>query len=255
VNVTEPQLFRAAILLLFLVAGAVFFILGRVSAPYGRHQRKGWGPTMPRRLGWIVMESPCWFLFAAVFLMGPRADLWVPRILAVLWLVHYVHRGLIYPLVNHRPGKTIPVAVVAIALVFNVLNAYVNSRSLSALGPTYELGWLLSFRFLYGLLLFVTGFVINRWSDRTLARLARSSDDGYQIPRGGLFEEVSCPNYLGEVVQWAGWAFMTWSQAGLVFAVFTAANLVPRAVSHHNWYRRKFPAYPRRRRAIIPYVL
>ena len=127
---------------------------------------------------------------------------------------------------------------------------------MSAFGPDLDVSWLLGFRFLYGLLLFVAGFIINRWADTVLARLrANTASDDYVIPRGGLYEEVSCPNYLGEILMWIGWAFMTWSQAGLAFAVFTAANLIPRAVSHHNWYRRTFPSYPRRRRAIIPYLL
>ncbi|MFN2314958.1 MAG: hypothetical protein ABR531_10905, partial [Bacteroidales bacterium] len=30
---------------------------------------------------------------------------------------------------------------------------------------------------------------------------------------------------------------------------------VPRALSHHRWYRSYFPDYPRKRRAIFPYIL
>jgi protein-S-isoprenylcysteine O-methyltransferase Ste14 len=252
----EPELYRLAISALFALAGVVFFVTGRVSAPYGRHQRSGWGPSVGRRVGWILMESPSVLLFAAVFVVGPRSNTFVPGLLAGLWLVHYTHRTFIYPLgTRGGPGRTMPVVVVVLAFSFNALNSYVNARSLSALGPHYELSWLLSFRFLYGSLLFVAGFVINRWSDATLSRLRKPGEDGYHVPRGGLFEEVSCPNYLGEIIQWTGWAVMTWSEAGLAFAVFTAANLIPRAVSHHNWYRRTFPSYPRRRRAIIPYLL
>jgi hypothetical protein len=42
---------------------------------------------------------------------------------------------------------------------------------------------------------------------------------------------------------------------GLVFALWTAANLVPRALKHHTWYRKTFAEYPRVRKAIIPFVL
>ena len=54
---------------------------------------------------------------------------------------------------------------------------------------------------------------------------------------------------------WTGWAIATWSLAGLSFAVFTAANLVPRALANHRWYRETFPDYPRTRRAVIPWLL
>ena len=77
---------------------------------------------------------------------------------------------------------------------------------------------------------------------------------GYGIPRGGLFEYVSGANYFGEILEWTGWAVATWSPAGLAFAVFTVANLAPRARTHHAWYRKQFPDYPRKRKAIIPFI-
>ena len=65
---------------------------------------------------------------------------------------------------------------------------------------------------------------------------------------------MSCPNYLGEIVEWCGWALATWSLAGLAFALYTAATLRPRALNHHSWYRQRFPDYPPERRALVPYV-
>jgi hypothetical protein len=47
----------------------------------------------------------------------------------------------------------------------------------------------------------------------------------------------------------------TWSVAGLSFAVFTAANLIPRAVSNHRWYLQTFSDYPKDRKAVIPFLL
>ena len=45
---------------------------------------------------------------------------------------------------------------------------------------------------------------------------------------------------------------MTWSLAGLAFALFTACNLAPRAIANHRWYRQQFPDYPPRRRILVP---
>lgn len=253
---TEAEIHQALVLLLFALAGATFVATGLIVAPYGRHQRQGWGPALPERIGWLVMESPAVFVFIYVFSRGPRAGDWVPLFFCALWLGHYVYRALVYPFrLRTRPGRTIPLAVIALAILFNTLNAYVNARWLTALGPEYGWRWLITFRFAYGVLLFVTGLVINRWADAVLRRLRRPGEDGYRIPHGGLYEEISCPNYFGELLQWLGWAIATWSMAGLAFAAFTAANLVPRAVSHHRWYRRQFPEYPRRRKAVLPYVL
>jgi hypothetical protein len=42
-----------------VVAAITFVYLFFVSAPYGRHIRKGWGRNISARAGWVIMESPC----------------------------------------------------------------------------------------------------------------------------------------------------------------------------------------------------
>ena len=59
---------------------------------------------------------------------------------------------------------------------------------------------------------------------------------------------------LGEA-EWLGFAIMTWSIAGLAFFLWTFFNLVPRALSHHKWYKEKFPDYPKSRKAVFPFIL
>ena len=44
----------------------------------------------------------------------------------------------------------------------------------------------------------------------------------------------------------------TWSLPGLAFAVWTVANLMPRARAHHKWYGNYFPDYPQERKALVP---
>ena len=67
-----------------------------------------------------------------------------------------------------------------------------------------------------------------------------------------MFRWVSSPNYLGEIIQWTGWAVMTWSLAGVAFALFTFCNLAPRAISNHRWYREYFAQYPAGRKVLFP---
>lgn len=102
--------------------------------------------------------------------------------------------------------------------------------------------------------MFVSGMWMNVWSDGELLRLKREGK-GYVVPRGGIFELVSCPNYFGELVEWLGWAVMTWSWAGLGFFIYTFANLGPRARANHQWYLDKFGEdYPKNRKAVIPFL-
>jgi steroid 5-alpha reductase family enzyme len=135
-----------------------------------------------------------------------------------------------------------------------MINSYINATWIGTLG-TYPVSWLQDPRFVAGVLVFAAGYFINRRSDKILRNLRKPGETGYKIPQGGLFRWVSAPNYFGELTIWTGWAIATWSLAGLSFAVFTAANLVPRALTNHKWYLDKFPDYPAKRRAIIPYIL
>jgi protein-S-isoprenylcysteine O-methyltransferase Ste14 len=241
------------VLLQLALAVPTFFSLRRLTAPYGRHARSGWGPTLPARVGWVVMECPAPLFFAAVYLAGAQRGDVAPLALLGLWQLHYVYRAFVYPL-RLRAGAPMPLSVVAMAVAFNLLNGWVNARWVSSLGR-YPDAWLRDPRFLTGAALFLVGLALNVASDAALRRLRRPGETGYRVPRGGAFEWISCPNYLGEMIEWTGWAIATWSLAGLAFAVYTAANLAPRALAHHAWYRARFPEYPARRRALIPYLL
>jgi len=237
----------------FALAAITFVALMFVVAPYGRHLRRDWGPTIPARIGWFVMESPAVLFVGAVYAAGPnRAE---PGCLALLalWMLHYVHRAFIFPL-RMRGGRTMPVLIAVLAIAFNLLNCWNNAHWLSTEG-SYPTAWLTDPRFLVGATLFLAGFATNLAADNALLRLRAGNETGYQIPRGGLFELVSCPNYLGEIVEWFGWAIATWSPAGLAFAVYVVANLAPRALAHHAWYRKQFEDYPKDRKALIPFAL
>ncbi len=244
----------ALILAGLAVAVGVFIALFFISAPYGRHARRGWGPLIHNQLGWLLMESPAAIVFAVFFALGtaPRS---LPILLFfVLWQLHYVHRAFIYPFTIRDGRKQIPLLVMLLGLAFNIGNAWANGYYLFTLSGGYPTSWLLDPRFLAGISLFVLGFVINRWADTALRALRQPGELTYYIPRGGLFNLVSCPNYLGEIIEWAGWALATWSLPGLAFAVWTFANLAPRARSHHVWYHSHFTNYPPTRKALIPWV-
>lgn len=227
----------------------------KVTAPYGRHTRSGWGPMIPNQLGWCLMELVSLVVFAGLFLAGPAektAPMWV---FFALWCAHYVNRSLIFPWRTHTRGKTIPLAIAGSAAVFNIVNAGLNGLFLGWAGASYPIDWLADPRFILGLAIFLLGAGINMWSDNGLIGLRRSGERGYVIPRGGLFDRISCPNHFGEIVEWSGFALMCWNLPALSFAIWTAANLIPRAMSHHGWYKRTFADYPQSRRAVIPGLL
>lgn len=244
----EQTIFNSLIIGWFLLAAVVFVALFFVAAPYGRHFKRGWGPAINNKLGWVIMEAPAPLVFAICFLLGSNAITLTTLVFLGLWEAHYLHRAFIYPLGLRRRGM--PLAIVGFGLLFNIVNGYLNGRYIFTFSTSYSNHWLGDPRFIAGVVLFITGFIINRQADRILRNLAGES--GYKIPYGGLYRWVSCPNYLGEIIIWVGWAVATWSLPGLAFATWTVANLAPRARAHHVWYREHFKDYPPERRALLP---
>jgi protein-S-isoprenylcysteine O-methyltransferase Ste14 len=248
---SEFEIYQKLVIFVFIWAIVTFFFLSRVSAPYGKFKRKGWGPSLPNNLGWIIFETPSVILFAYIFFKGEYATNLVPLIFFIFWQIHYVNRTYIFPLRIKTKGKTTPILIVISALFFTSLNSYINARWISHF-QNYQTNWLGDPRFILGSLILLSGIFINVQSDNILLSLRKPSETGYKIPNGGLFKYVSGPNYFGELLVWFGWAIATWSLAGLAFFIFTFANLFPRALSSHRWYQEKFPEYHKNRKAIIP---
>lgn len=253
---SDPTFHERAVQAMVGFALLTVLALTFLSAPYGRHARAGWGPTFDPRIGWIVMESPSVLLWSALFLVSmPQVS--APALIFLgMWQFHYVYRAFVYPFrMRVKPGDRMPIFVAALAVAFNTLNAVVNAPMAAGGLHPWTNAWLTDPRFLIGVSLFVAGTVINRSADATLRNLRKPGESGYRIPTGGLYEWITCPNYFGECLAWTGWAVATWSTAGAAFAVYTAANLVPRALQNHAWYRSQFPDYPIGRRAILPWIL
>ena len=247
----SSEFYRILLLSELLSAPVVLVLLLKVSAPYGRHNRPGWGPLLDQRLSWILMELPA-VLIPLVFFLGFHDSFgsWKTQVLA-LWLLHYVYRTFVFPLGIRDSKTSFPLLISMMALLFNLMNGYINWYSIAVLdlgrGAWTPLAVL-------GAVIFLAGWVIHVSSDRIILRLREPGKPRYAIPRGGLFRWVSSPQYLGEIVQWCGFAIMVGTLAGLAFAVFTIANLLPRAVANHRWYQQQFEDFPETRKRLIPFL-
>jgi len=246
-------IYNYSIILIFSFAIIVFTTLFFISAPYGKFLREGWGLTIPTKWAWMIMEFLSPALITFFFITSDQKSL-SQIIFVTMWLLHYIHRTFIYPFTQSGRRKPYPFSLVLMAMVFNFLNGFVNGYGVFHL-HSYEISWLLSWQFITGILLFITGFIINKTADEKLRCLRTTNPSEYKVPDGWLFNFISCPHYFGEIIEWAGWAVMTWSLPGSAFFIFTFANLFPRAVSSHRWYKTNFPEYPLKRKAVIPFLI
>ena len=235
------------------LAVLIFISLFFKDAPYGRHLKDESSSTIPSRIGWIIMESPAVIgIFVFLYFFFEFVGL-VELIFCFIWLVHYIHRSFLWPLRAKLDGKKMTISVVLMALIFNLVNITIQGVWIFILGE-YSDKWLLSPFFIVGCALFLLGMFINIRSDNILMKLREDRGQGYHTPHGFFFKHVSSPNYLGEIVEWLGWAILTMSPAGLVFFIWTVANLIPRAKSNHEWCKSNIPNYPTQRKAIFPFI-
>ena len=218
-------------------------------APYGKHSTKKWGKSIDNKTGWILMELPA-LLTCPLIYFTITEEINLNVVFIVLWIIHYFNRTVIYPLRIKTKGKKIPIAIVASAFFFNMVNGILNGYFLTLL----QFESISELYLILGLIIFIIGFYINISSDNLLIKL-RTNQKGYVIPNGKLFNYVSCPNFFGEIIEWLGFAIMTLNPGSLSFLIWTICNLIPRSKAHHKWYKENFENYPKKRKAVIPYLL
>ena len=75
-----------------------------------------------------------------------------------------------------------------------------------------------------------------------LASLRGSSSKGYQIPRGFLFDYITCANYTCEVFAWVCFAISVQTLAVFIFIAAGAAQMCVWAQAKHKRLRKVGPA-------------
>jgi len=218
-------------------------------APYGRHSSKKWGILIDNKTGWILMELPALIVCPLTFLLL-EDEINQNLFFIMLWIIHYFNRTIIFPLKIKTKGKKMPLLIACSAFSFNLVNGLLNGYFLTII----DFKNLSTTLFILGLVFFSLGFFINISSDNLLIKL-REKKQGYSIPKSRLFNRISCPNFFGEIIEWFGFAIMTFNLGSLSFFIWTCCNLIPRGIAHHRWYNEKFENYPKNRKAIIPYIL
>lgn len=239
------------------IAVAVFVCLFFVDAGYGKFYTERWGPSVNNKLGWVLMEAPVFVLMLAFYLAWADRTAATPLVFLLLFELHYFQRSFIFPLML-KGNSRMPLAIVLMGVLFNSLNALMQGGWLFRLAPAglYDASWLRSPQFIVGTAVFLAGMAINLHSDHVIRQLRKPGDTRHYLPGRGLYRYVTSANYFGEFIEWCGFALLTLSWSGAVFALWTFANLAPRAWRINRRYRNEFPdemaAQPRK--CMLPFI-
>ncbi|XP_049592902.1 3-oxo-5-alpha-steroid 4-dehydrogenase 2b [Syngnathus scovelli] len=224
----------------------------KIQTCYGRHmEHTPHTRLVPASLAWFLQELPAILIPILLMLIPQKPNNVGKMLLLGTFCLHYFYRTFIYSLLIR--GRSYPLNVMLGAMMFTSANGFLQGHYLLHCAQLDE--WKTDCRLKIGLLLFYTGMAINLHSDYCLRNLRKNGEVIYKVPKGGLFEYVSAPNYFGEIIEWFGYAIATWGLPSLSFAVFTTCFIGPRAIYHHRFYKGKFKDYPKSRKALIPYLL
>ena len=246
--------FNLYLIVMSAIAVVVFVSLYFVDAGYGKFYNKKWGPAVNNKLGWVLMESPVFVAMLLLWLFSDRRCDLVRIAFLFLFELHYIQRSFVFPF-RMRGNSVMPLSIVVMGVTFNVLNALMQGGWIFYISPDgyYGRDWLTDPRFIAGFLVFIIGMYINIQSDDIIRNLRKDGDTRHYLPKQGMFRYVTSANYFGE---WVGFAILTWSWAGAVFALWTFANLGPRADHIYKMYQSEFGKAldTKKVKRIIPFI-
>ncbi len=249
------QQFNSFLGIMSVIALFVFITLYFLKAGYGIFRTQYWGPSINNKVAWVLMEAPVFIVMAILWWNSERKFELVPLLMFFFFQLHYFQRSFIFPLLMKGKSR-MPLTVMLMGVVFNVLNGFMQGEWLFYLAPAdrYTTEWLTTPQFIIGTIIFFTGMVINLHSDNVIRHLRQPGDTRHYLPNKGLYRKVTSANYFGEIVEWTGFAILTWSAAGAVFVWWSFANLVPRANAIFHRYREEFGDAMGNRKRIFPYI-
>ena len=253
----EQEMFNYLIIGMTVMAALVFVSLYFVNAGYGQFRTHQWGWSIDNRLAWTLMEAPVFLVMLYIWFTSPLQWALPQFVLFGLFQLHYFQRSFVFPWLMTGRSR-MPLAIMSMGIIFNVLNGIMQGGGLYWFpNPNFSEGaaYLLRWNSLLGILLFIVGLIVNWHSDYVIRHLRKPGDTRHYLPQRGMYHYVTSANYLGELMEWTGFAIAAATPVAWVFPLWTAANLVPRAHAIHKRYRQEFgnDAVGNRKR-VIPFV-
>jgi len=155
---------------------------------------------------------------------------------ALFWCVHFARRASESAWV-HRYGKaSVPTSDVVTEYIYYSGFAAWNAVSLTSASYRQPAVWLVAL----GVVVFVLAELGNALAHRMLRTLRPAGSRLRVIPHGFLFERVSSPHYLFEILSWVGFALLTETWAARAFLLVGAGILGSWAHARHVAYRKDF---------------
>lgn len=216
---------------------------------------KDLGAQLSFRSVFLVEYAGPLFLYplVALFLTGGDLSLlnMTQQVALFLWVVHFTKRELETIFVHEFGDLTMPVRNIfknsiyywgfglAVAIEMNQVGRYQPS----------------SIHLYIGFLWFCISMLGNFICHIQLMMLREPGSSELKLPRGGLFELVTAPNYFCEISTWVGFNILVGLNfTGILFNLVGAWQMRQWALDKHRRYKKLFPNYPKSRKVLVPFI-
>ena len=202
------EVYQYLIVLIFLMAPltSISLILNPISNE--QYFPDGRGPMIKKDLADVIYKMPLLLGFIVFYIQGQSSTSIVPLILLSIWVIYFFSRVFfsVSPK-NHKRTKQVTLNNVLVGALLTTIISYLNSKWISEYG-SYNLSWLSDWRFLMGVSFWGVSLIINLQAEQW----------------------ISYSQNWGDILFSLGWALITFSWVGGVFALYTMANLLPRTI-------------------------
>jgi len=207
---------------------------------------------MVEYFGPILLHS-LFFFFPSLFYAEPvKKRHLIQNVAFVLVVIHYVKREFESVYVHHFSNGTMP-----------AFNIFKNSFHYWMLGGAFIAYFLYhplytptkSDEFVYVCAaVFLIAEAGNLHAHIVLRNLRPPGTKVKGIPRGGMFELVTCANYTYEILAWFAFALFTQTLTGYLFLFVSTAQIAQWALKKHIAMRKEFGDKAPRRKILFPFV-
>jgi very-long-chain enoyl-CoA reductase len=219
---------------------------------------KDLGPQIGYRTTFIIeylgplIFFPIFFYFSNVIYGTAKSHNYTQTVALWLCVLHFVKRELESVLVHRFSHGTMPV----MSCVRNCMHYWVLCGLMVGyfvLNPTQSETWAADqIHVIAGV--WAIAELGNLYVHIYLRNLRPPNSQVRKIPRGFLFDLVSCPNYFFEVTAWIAFSLIVNHWAAWLFTVVGAAQMAQWADKKHRQYKQDFAEYPRGRKRMFPFV-
>ncbi|KAJ4978352.1 hypothetical protein NE237_009132 [Protea cynaroides] len=205
--------------------------------------------TVPSRTGMLILYTPAFLAGLASFAIFPHEGLRFMLVDSAL-TIHFFKRVLEVLFIHKYSGRMVLDSNIPITFSYfisTVTMIYAQHLTQGVPEPEFDLKYI-------GIVLFLVGIGGNFYHHYLLSKLREKSDQGYKIPKGGMFNLVICPHYLFEILGFVGVSFISQTLYSFSFLMGTILYLMGRSYVTRKWYLSKFENFSKEVKCLIPYV-